>query len=248
MKEFRAIIFILFLIITSIGQAQVGINTTTPEGALDISSTTNGILLPRVALSSALDITTVVNPQGGALVEGTLVFNTGLGGLTPKGYYYWNNSAWTPIAAPSIQTYVGKAIITAGGTISITDVPFRPKNIKFTAYSNVDAFTLSNDNGGANNVNNIQNAFGFMRGYAQLFPSGTINQQVIYGGGSGASINDISRFASPLHCIGLRYSNNNGDSLGITSAILTSLDANGFTLNVDSFADPVVIIFEAYRN
>jgi len=31
-------------------QAQVGIGTTTPQGALDITSTTDGLLIPRVSL------------------------------------------------------------------------------------------------------------------------------------------------------------------------------------------------------
>ncbi|WAC01742.1 hypothetical protein N7U66_17870 [Lacinutrix neustonica] len=55
------------------------------------------------------------------------------------------------------------------------------------------------------------------------------------------------RYASNTHCVGIRYSNDNGDNLGITSATISSFNSNGFTLNIDSHADDVVILFEAYR-
>jgi len=73
-------------------QAQVGVGTTTPEGALDVSSTTNGFIPPRVALLTSLTTPTITNPQGGALVRGTMVYNTTNGsGFTP-GYYYWETT------------------------------------------------------------------------------------------------------------------------------------------------------------
>ena len=97
-----------------------------------------------------------------------------------------------------------------------------------------------------NNNNGIANAYGSMNGFAQNTASGLL-QQVLYVGGSGNSINDISRYASPLHCIGLRYSNNNGDNLGITSAKVKSTELNKFTLEVDSFADRVVILYTAHK-
>ena len=98
----------------------------------------------------------------------------------------------------------------------------------------------------SNNNNTKENTFGSMQGYA--FDTGSaIMQQVIFNGGSGASINDISRYASSSHCIGLRYTNNNGDNLGFTNASLTSFNHDGFTLNVTNAIDPVVIIYTAYR-
>lgn len=84
-------------------QAQIGVNTTTPNAMLDVNSTTNGMLIPRVSLTSVLDNTTVVNPQGGALVTSTIVYNTTAAGVFPNnvlsGFYYWNatSSRWIPI-------------------------------------------------------------------------------------------------------------------------------------------------------
>jgi hypothetical protein len=242
----KIISFFALFIISFHLSAQVGVGTTTPEGALDIVSPSSGLLIPRVALNSSLDITTVLNPKGANLAEGTLVYNTGAGALTNKGFYFWDGSSWKNFIDNSQQVFVGKAIISGTGNITITGIPFVPKSITFTAYANVESYTLNSDNGIANNNNTIANSFGYMKGYARNYGAG-IEQQVIYGGGSGSSLNDISRYASPSHCVGLRYSNNNGDSLGITSARLTSFNTNGFTLNVDSYADSIVIIFEATR-
>ncbi len=72
-------------------------------------------------------------------------------------------------------------------------------------------------------------------------------QQVIYVGGSGSSINDISRYASSSHCIGIRYSNNNGDNLGLTSASFVSFNPTGFTINVDNRTENILVIFTAYE-
>ena len=64
------------LLLSSITIAQVGINTTDPKGILDFNSTTLGVVYPNVALLAADNPTPVVNPQGGALAAGTVVYNT----------------------------------------------------------------------------------------------------------------------------------------------------------------------------
>ena len=56
------------LLLTSLGTfAQVGIGTTTPSGALDVTSTTDGMLIPRVSLT-ATNITTETTPTVSELV------------------------------------------------------------------------------------------------------------------------------------------------------------------------------------
>lgn len=213
---------------------------------MDITSSNNGILIPRVALSSASDITTVVNPNAPSLAVSTLVYNTGTAGLAEAGFYYWSGAIWVKLIDNTPATHMGKAIINSTGTVTVTGVPFRPARISFTAFANVDAYDLSADNGVANNNNTKENTFGGMQGYA-FNNGGSISQQVIFNGGSGSSINDISRYASSSHCIGLRYANNNGDNLGLTNASLTSFNSNGFTLNVANATDPVVVLYAAYR-
>ena len=102
MKKITLTIYLLFSIISN---AQVGINTTNPNAAFDIQSDKNGILIPRVKLSDALDITTVINPAGGVLEISTLVYNSNTSGVAPDdvtdGFYYWNGLRWIPIAGLS---------------------------------------------------------------------------------------------------------------------------------------------------
>ncbi|HBY67659.1 MAG: hypothetical protein CMC07_04955 [Flavobacteriaceae bacterium] len=251
MFRIKLLIFVSTLVITFNSFAQVGISTTTPEAALDVTSSNNGILIPRVALTSITSAGPVVNPNGGgAPVISTLVYNDGTGGLSPAGFYYWNGSSWSKLIDTTPDVYFGKAIINSTGNIDITGIPFQPKRVTFTAYANVDIYNLNDDNStGSNNNNTKENTFGSMKGFAQVdssMPSG-ISQQVIFNGGSGSSINDISRYASSSHCIGLRYTNNNGDDLGLTNAQLTSFRTDGFRLNVTTLTDNVIVIYEAYR-
>lgn len=144
------------------------------------------------------------------------------------------------------RVFMGTFKITSTGDTSITGLPFKPSLIKFTAYANVDEDTLNADNQVGNNTNTKDNSFNFMTGYAQN-NGGTIEQQVICGGGNGTSINDISRFASPSMCIGIRYGNQNGDNVGETFASLKTFDTNGFTINVSKIDDNIQLIFIAYR-
>lgn len=87
-----------FLFISSNASAQVGIGTTTPRGALDISSSTNGFVPTQVALTSVNVAAPIVNPQGGILASGTIVYNTAIAGSSPNnvtpGYYFWDGSVW----------------------------------------------------------------------------------------------------------------------------------------------------------
>ncbi|QXP60100.1 beta strand repeat-containing protein [Olleya sp. HaHaR_3_96] len=139
-------------------------------------------------------------------------------------------------------TYIGHFVISTTGSQIITGLPFQPSQVSFQAYPNIESENIDEDNGLGNNNNGFNNSFGGMTGYAR----GT-TQQVIYVGGSGSSINDISRYASSSHCIGVRYSNNNGDNLGLTSASFTSFDATGFTINVDNKTENILVIYTAYE-
>lgn len=82
--------------------AQVGVGTTTPRGALDVSSTTSGFIPPQVSLTDLTIAAPVLNPQGGALANGTLVWNTNTAGVMPNnvspGLYYWNGTRWISVA------------------------------------------------------------------------------------------------------------------------------------------------------
>ncbi|MEL6811180.1 MAG: hypothetical protein AAFP76_07590 [Bacteroidota bacterium] len=103
---------IYFLVVTTFfalsNYAQVGVGTTSPRAALEISNTTNGgVLIPKYALSGNNDATTVVNPQGGALETGTLVYNTtaviGSNALA-EGFVFWNGTLWSEVSGTTTTT------------------------------------------------------------------------------------------------------------------------------------------------
>lgn len=239
-------ILLCFTFFTNFITAQVGINTTNPQGALDIDSSNSGLLIPRVSLTGLIDNTTVTIPSGTGIEVSTLIYNDGSGGLQPSGFYYWEGTSWVQFATTEKQVYIGKFIITSAGNINIAGLPFEPKIIEFTAYANIENYNLNSDNGLFNNDNTFQNYFGYMQGYAKQ-NSGVTEQQVIAGGASAASANDLSRYASDTKCIGIRYANRNGNFRGLTSASLTSFNSDGFTLNVDNYRDGLVIVYKAYK-
>jgi hypothetical protein len=80
--------------------SQAGINTTSPNGILEVNSSVHGIVLPRVALTSATLEAPVINPQGGEIPVGTVVYNTnttstGTDDVYP-GVYVWSGTQWFP--------------------------------------------------------------------------------------------------------------------------------------------------------
>tara|TARA_B110000967_G_scaffold52889_1_gene54196 strand:- start:214 stop:684 length:471 start_codon:yes stop_codon:yes gene_type:complete len=82
MKQFFTIIAALVLTATTFGQ--VGINNENPDGsaALDISSTTGGLLVPRMTQTQRDAISPVAT--------GLMVYQTD----GTVGFYYYNGSSW----------------------------------------------------------------------------------------------------------------------------------------------------------
>ncbi len=152
----------------------------------------------------------------------------------------------TVVTENAPRVFMGTFAISSTGSQSISGLPFKPSLVKFVAYANVDYDTLDADNGVWNNYSGLENSFGYMTGFAQIY-NGTVTQQVICGGGSGNSINDISRFASTNNCIGIRYGDQNGTNLGVTMDNMLSFDAPGFTINLSSHVGALQVIYTADR-
>ena len=84
MKKITLIALMLF---TALGYAQVGINTNNPDAssALEIESTTGGILIPRLTETQRDAIS---SPATGLMIyqtDGT------------AGFYYYNGSSWAKV-------------------------------------------------------------------------------------------------------------------------------------------------------
>ncbi|SFI64994.1 hypothetical protein SAMN05421638_0460 [Kaistella treverensis] len=109
--------------------AQVGINTTTPNGAtvLDIHSNEKGILIPKLTdvqrdTNLADNNPATVPPAGvanAALTEGTLIFNT-----TSNAFQYWDGTLWRQffVATSSVAGNDGVVKILSGGTGQVKPV------------------------------------------------------------------------------------------------------------------------------
>ncbi len=164
---------------------------------------------------------------------GSLAFDTDRDRLVQ-----YTSTGWIEVVSEK-NVYTGFFIINApGGTTasnfnqSINTLPFRPNQVTFVAHANIESFGINSNNDVGNNTATLANSFGTMNGFARD-DSGSISQAVIYVGGSGSSINNISRYSSNAQCIGLRYGDQNSVNLGVISASLTSFDTNGFTINID---------------
>jgi trimeric autotransporter adhesin len=113
-------------------KAQVGIGTVVPDGALDVTSTTDGLLIPRVALT----ITTSALPLTLPTVS-ELVYNSATVADVTPGYYYWNGTIWVRLASGVTTNWsvLGNTGIVDGtnfiGTAALTnvDVAFRRNNL-----------------------------------------------------------------------------------------------------------------------
>lgn len=85
--------------------AQVGINTTTPDASslLDVSSTSKGVLIPRL---SQTQMNGISNPA-----KGLLIFNT-----TASALYYYNGTKW--ISREDRKT----AMVNAGTAVQLDNI------------------------------------------------------------------------------------------------------------------------------
>ncbi|HKX86547.1 MAG TPA: hypothetical protein VJL37_07735 [Flavobacterium sp.] len=87
----RKFLLPLFLLTCLTMTSQVGVGTITPNAALDITSTNDGILVPRIALVNTTTAT-VATPTTSEIVYNTATVND----VTP-GFYYWNGTVWVRI-------------------------------------------------------------------------------------------------------------------------------------------------------
>ena len=145
-RSTKKLLFLSFLLIGGFAQAQVGVGTTTPQGALDVSSTTDGLLIPRIALTNTTTAT-VTSPTASELVYNTATVND----VTP-GFYYWSGSQWVRVATGTNNDWslTGNAGTTPGTNfIGTTDA----KDLRFKT-NGTDRLNILNSNGQLQSYNN----------------------------------------------------------------------------------------------
>ena len=136
-------IILFLLLFTSIGQAQVGIGTTSPaEGSiLDISSTDKGILIPRVDitdLSTAAPVTEDLTNS-----ESLLVYNTNT--TTGKGFYYWDGTQWVAVGGSAENIYTSDGSLPETRTVNLDENILRFDN-GVGRYLNLQGASVSDNN------------------------------------------------------------------------------------------------------
>jgi len=219
--------FLFFVIITEFAISQIDPNT-----------------LMGIPILTTAERTGIVAP----ITEGNMVYDSDFNRL-----FEYTDTGWQEILTAGSTAYVGAFEITGAGSVTITGVPFRPASLSFVAHANVETFAnINSDNAVGNNNAGIANSFGSMNGIARDTGAAPFFQRAIYVGGSGNSINDISRYSSNVNCIGIRYGNQNGDILGLITGAITAFTADGFTINFTyangvPAAEGLAILFTAYR-
>lgn len=128
MKQFVTFLATLMLTLSAFGQ--VGINTATPDtsAALDISSTTGGLLIPRMTTSEYLSIS---NPAAGLIV-----FATDLNGGVFMLYdgKNWAAISFNPITIPDAPTIVTVTRYDRRVDVTYT-APLNDGNTPITSYT-----------------------------------------------------------------------------------------------------------------
>lgn len=152
----KNLILTLILLLSSLGHAQVGIGTSNPNNsaALDIESTTKGLLTPRM---TAAQRTAISSPANGLMVYQT--------DNTPNLYCYVNgvwtvisttnsSGTWTPVldgginaTASGFYQRVGN-IVSFSGTINFNGAGFSGTSIE-TSLPIASNFTSSQDASGS---------------------------------------------------------------------------------------------------
>ncbi len=117
MKKFLLLFWLCNVAIYVNGQ--VGIGTNEPKSALDIKSTTSGILIPRLTGEQVLAATVGTEQQG------MLVYATSTSGvITSTGFWYYNGASWQNIGVGTGSGGSSQTIIyseTSGTEITVTE-------------------------------------------------------------------------------------------------------------------------------
>ena len=114
----KVILVLTFFLVFLNGNAQTGIGTSTPSPSakLEVASSNQGFLPPRIALTATNAASPVTSPATGLLVYNTATTGTPPNNVAP-GYYFWNGSAWVAV----LSTITTSSISGNGTTTTLTN-------------------------------------------------------------------------------------------------------------------------------
>ena len=158
-------------------KAQIGIGTTAPNAALDVTSTTDGLLIPRIALTITTAATPLTTPT-----TSEMVYNTATVADVTPGYYYWDGTKWVRLLSTIASNWntTGNSGTTAGtnfiGTTDAIDFVTKTNNTektRVTSSGNVGIGTITptaklDVAAGVTTVNSVVNATGSINDYLQF--------------------------------------------------------------------------------
>jgi hypothetical protein len=128
----KGIVVLVFGLAFLSGNAQTGIGTSTPNPSakLEVASTNQGFLPPRIALTATNASSPVTSPATGLLVYNTATTGTAPNNVAP-GYYYWNGSAWVAI----LSNITTSSISGNGTTTTLTNFGAEINNQSGSTYT-----------------------------------------------------------------------------------------------------------------
>lgn len=212
-------LLLIFLMTSPIAFSQVGVGTTSPRAALEVNSATNGFLAPQIALSVTTASAPVVNPAGGALLAGTIVYNTATVNDVTPGYYYWSGTAWVRMAAGASPANNSWTITGNAGTTAAANFLGTTDNQSLAVKTNnIERLRVLNNGQVAVNTTAPNATFRFSSYSADALSSvvgmSTSSGNAVYGQNTGTN-NAIVGLVSTAGYMGVRGSNTNASGTGV---------------------------------
>lgn len=177
MKKYFSYFYLIIITFLSIKSfAQIGINATnvapSTNAMLDVSSTTKGVLFPRMTTAQRNSLTSIAT-------DGLTVYD-----ITTKGYWFYNGTSWQSIAT----VVSGSPWLTSGNNIYNSNtgnvgVGINNATEKLQVVGNVKATGLVLDGGNANDYlikSNANGTVGYRKGFGAVAINYIIATQGIY--------------------------------------------------------------------
>lgn len=144
MKKIYTLVTLIIVLLSQVSVwSQVGVGTTSPEGAFDVTSTNDGVLIPRVALTATNNAAPLTAPAVSELIYNTATVG-GANGVSP-GYYYWDGSSWvTLLTVKNGGWFLTGNTGTTAGTNFIGTTDAQDLRVKT---GNTDRLSISGTNG-----------------------------------------------------------------------------------------------------